>query len=142
MELAPVAALVDSRRIPPESFKPAKSDREITFRAVKAITAGVFLFFLGAIVSLAGRRVFLREDITTAGVFLLFFGLILIVFAFFQGLWGKTMPQPTGRTEATTQPDLNPLAARALPATIPSVTESTTRIIEEDSKDSCDRQPS
>jgi len=94
MELAPVAALVDSRRIPPESFKPAKSDREITFRAVKAITAGVFLFFLGAIVSLAGRRVFLREDITTAGVFLLFFGLIMMVLPYSRGCGRKPCRDP------------------------------------------------
>ena len=138
MELEPVAALVASRRLPPVSFKPSKSDQEITFRAVKLITAGVLFFFLGAIVSIAGRRLFNREDLGTVGVFLLMFGLIMMVFALFQGLWAKTKPRPTGRTDATTQPDLNPLAANPLPAPIPSITESTTRIIDEEPAPSSD----
>ena len=143
MELEPVAALVASRGTLHTSFKPSKSDQEIAFRTVKLITAGVIIFFLGAIISLAGRRLFNREDIGTVGVFVLFSGLITTVFALFQGLWAKTMPRPTRRSDPTTQPDLDsPSAAHALPGTIPSITESTTRIIDEDPQPASDHRSS
>jgi hypothetical protein len=130
MELEPVSALLTNRGTPSPSFKPGKSDQEVIFRAVKLITGGVLFFFLGGIVSAAGNRLFHREDITSLGVFFLIFGAFLAAFALFQGLWARTKPRPEARTDAKTQPDLKSPLGEAPPPVIPSITGSTTRMID------------
>jgi len=151
MELEPVAALVAGRGTLSSSSSAAKPDQEITFRAVKLVTAGASLFLSGAIVSFAGRKLFQREDVVNLGVLALFFGLVMIVFALFQGLWAKTRPRTTARAGANTQPDLElpnleQPRPNGLPSPMPSVTESTTKLMEEDrlrlSGDEASGQPS
>jgi hypothetical protein len=137
MELEPVAALLAARGEPSSSLASAKSDRDITFRAVKLVAAGASFFFSGAILSFAGRMLFQREDAVNLGVLALFFGLVMIMFAFFQWLWAKTRPRTPARARANTQPNLEPPhleepRPKRLPSSMPSVTESTTKLMEGD----------
>ena len=142
MELEPVAALVAGRGTLSSSSSSAKPDQQITFRAVKLVAAGASFFLSGAILSFAGRKLFQRDDVVNLGVLALFFGLVMIMFAFLQGLWAKSRPRTTARAGANTQPNLDqpnleqPNLEQArpigLPSPMPSVTESTTKLMEAD----------
>jgi len=156
MELEPVAALVAARGTLSSSSSSAKPDQQITFRAVKLVAAGASFFLSGAILSFAGRMIFQRDDVVNLGVLALLFGLVMILFAFFQGLWAKTRPRTTARTGANTQPNLDQPnleqpnleqpRPNGLPSPMPSVTESTTKLMEGDrlqlSGDEASGQPS
>jgi len=156
MELEPVAALVAARGTLSSSSSSAKPDQQITFRAVKLVAAGASFFLSGAILSFAGRMIFQRDDVVNLGVLALLFGLVMILFAFFQGLWAKTRPPTTARTGANTQPNLDQPnleqpnleqpRPNGLPSPMPSVTESTTKLMEGDrlqlSGDEASGQPS
>jgi hypothetical protein len=147
MELEPVAALLAVHARPSPSSNSAKPEQEITFRAVKLVAAGASFFFSGAILSFAGRRLFQREDVVNLGVLALFFGLVMIVFALFQGLWAKTRPRTTAPAGGNTQPNLQPPhleqpRPNGLPSPMPSVTESTTKLIEGDRLQLSGDQPS
>jgi hypothetical protein len=131
MEMGRVVALVVEHGSPMSSATHRKSDREIDLRALRMAAAGVALFLIGALVSVAGKRVFHQDDVTTLGIFLLVFGMIMGVFAIARGLWSRTKALTPARFQANTQAELQPPKGQALPGT-PSVTESTTRIMDTD----------
>jgi hypothetical protein len=132
MGLERVAALVGEQGSPMTSVTKGKSGREIELRALRVITAGVVLFLIGVLVCVAGKRLFHQDEVTTLGIFLLVFGLIMGVLGIVQGLWSTTKAQPPARLETNTRRGLRTPTAEALPAPTPSVTESTTRIIDTD----------
>jgi hypothetical protein len=132
MELQMVSALLANHRSRSGALKPGKSEEEITFRSVKLIAGSFLTLCLGLLIALAGPRFFNQEFVPTVGGFLFLAGLLVFLFASFRLAWMKARPRRApAMHEAITQSDLKAPTAASLAPPIPSITESTTRLMDD-----------
>jgi hypothetical protein len=134
MELRLVSALLAQHRGKSGALKAAKSEEELTFRSVKVIALSFLTICLGLLIALVGPKVFGQESsISSVGGYIFLAGLAVCLFASFHLAWTRAKPRrPPAIPEAITQPDLKADAADLLQSQIPSITESTTRLMDDD----------
>jgi hypothetical protein len=132
MELKLVSAIVTHHRNRSGTLKPAESEEEVTFRSVKVIAGSFVTLALGLLIALAGPKFFSQEFVPTVGGVLFLAGLVVFLFACFRLAWLKAKPGPSPPIhQAITQPDLQTTNAALLAPPIPSVTESTTKLMDD-----------
>jgi len=132
MQLKLVSAIVAHHRGRSGAQGPAKSEEEITFGSVKVIAASFLTLAFGLLIALVGPKVFSQEFVPTLGGLIFLAGMIVFLFACFRLAWLKARPRPSPpEHQAITQPDLQPPEAALLAPPIPSVTESTTRLMDD-----------
>ena len=133
MELEPVAALIAARNAGgPAPSEPPKFDWQINFRAVRLLRAGFSFLSLGIALAVIGGALFHQESLTDLGMAMSVWGVVTIALALVQGLKARTQSKPAVRAGADTQPELRPPADASLAAGVPSVTESTTRLMDKE----------
>jgi ribose/xylose/arabinose/galactoside ABC-type transport system permease subunit len=132
MQLKLVSAIVAHHRGRSGVQDPAKSEEEITFSSVKVIAASFITLAFGLLIALVGPKLFSQEFVPTLGGMIFLAGMIVFLFACFRLAWLKARPRrSTPDHQAITQPDLQPPEPALLAPPIPSVTESTTRLMDE-----------
>jgi hypothetical protein len=114
-------------------LRPAKSEEEITFNSVKVIAASFLAIAFGLLIALAGPKLFSQEFVPTVGGLIFLAGMIVFLFACFRLAWLKARPRRPSPPEhqAITQPDLQTPEVPMIAPPIPSVTESTTRLMDD-----------
>jgi hypothetical protein len=132
MPLKLVSAIVAHHRGRSGALKPAKSEEEVTFGSVKVIVASFFTLAFGLLIALAGPKFFNQEIVPTVGGLIFLAGILVFLFACFRLAWLKARPRPSPPLhQAITQPDLETPEAVLLAPPIASVTESTTRLMDD-----------
>jgi hypothetical protein len=131
MELKLVSAIVAHHRRS-GALKATKSEEEITFRSVKLIAVGFLTLALGLLIALAGPKLFGQESVSTIGGLIFLAGLAVFLLASFHLAWTRARPrQAPDMNEAITQANLKAPEAALLAPRPPSITESTTRLIDD-----------
>src|SRR5262245_34845047 len=132
MELKLVSAIVAHHRNRSGALKPARSEEEVVFRSVKVIAGSFATLGLGLLIALFGPKFFSQEFLSTVGGFIFLAGLTVFLFTCFRLAWLKAKPRPVPPVhQAITQPDLQAHEAGLLAPPIPSITESTTKLIDD-----------
>ena len=132
MQLKLVSAIVAHHRGRSGAEGPAKSEQEITFGSVKVITASFVTLALGLLIALAGPKLVSQEFVPALGGLIFLAAMIVFLFACFRLAWLKARPRPSPPLhQAITQPDLETPEAVLLAPPIASVTESTTRLMDD-----------
>src|SRR5215472_17033322 len=132
MQLKLVSAIVAHHRGRSGAQGPAKSEEEITFGSVKVIAASFVALALGLLIALAGPKLLSQEYVPTVGGLIFLVAMIVFLFSSFRLAWLKARPRHSQSVhQAITQPDLKTPEAALLDPPIPSVTESTTRLMDE-----------
>jgi len=132
MQLKLVSAIVAHHRGKSGAEGPAKSEQEITFGSVKVITASFVTLALGLLIALAGPKLFSQEFVPTLGGLIFLAAMFVFLFACFRLAWLRARPRRSPFVhQAITQPDLQAPEAALLAPPISSVTESTTRLMDE-----------
>jgi hypothetical protein len=133
MELRLVSALLAHHRGKSGALKPPRSEEETTFRSVKLIAGSFLAICVGLLIALVGPKIFGQESLSTVGGLIFIAGLAVCLLASFYLAWTKARPRrPPPLPEAITRPDLKASAAALLQPEIPSITESTTRLMEDE----------
>ena len=144
MELEAINALVTARHSVSRPLKSGTSDQQISFRVAKLILAGAFTLLTGGLIGVVGKEFFHTNAVSGVATLIAIGGMFLVVFALFFGLWLKAKPRPNVSTDPqagpVTRPELNGAPEATLPAPIPSVTESTTRAMQEAVTELSDRK--
>src|SRR5215469_15713877 len=132
MELKLVSAIVAHHRNRSGPLKPPKSEEEVTFQSVKLMAASFLALALGLLTALAGPRFSSQEFVPTVGGWVFLAGLIVFLFTSFRLAWLKAKPRRSPPLhQGTTQPGLQVTDAGLLAPPIPSITESTTRLMDD-----------
>jgi len=143
MELKLVSAIVAHHRNRSGALKPARSEEEVTFRIVKLIAASFLTLSLGLLLALVGPRFFSQESVSTIGGLIFLASLAVFLFASFRLAWLKAKPPAAPAVhQAITQPDLQAPGAGLLAPPIPSITESTTKLMDDIAPDAQPQQSS
>ena len=133
MELKFVSALLAHHRGKSGRLSLAGAEEEATFRSVKLIAGSFLTICIGLLIALVGPKIFGQQVISTVGGFIFIAGLVVCLLASFHLAWTKARPRrPPALPEAITQSDLNAAARDLLHGEIPSITEGTTRLIDDD----------
>jgi hypothetical protein len=143
MDLEGLNALLAARRSGSAPAELGRTDQEITRRAIKLLALALFAMLIGTVVGVCGKKFFHDDIVSGVGAVIAIAGMFLIVFALFQAIWSKTTPGPkiSPDTAAVTNPELRIPLAAILPASIPSITESTTRRMGDNATNTADRLP-
>ena len=132
MELKMVSALLAHHRHRSGPLKADRSEEEITFKYVRLIVGSLVTLAVGLLIALAGPLIGNFQFLATIGGLVFLAGLAVVMFASFRLAWLKAKPK--GRppvVEAITRSDLDTFDANLLEPPIPSITESTTKLMDD-----------